>query len=86
MIVESKSWYNKWNMLRAQGIDGFIVGIPKGQHPGPITFDLVCDMCSKIIKNNTLYPRGVVYCFDCELKVFITLARIKALKFLSKRS
>lgn len=63
-----QEWRDKWAALKARGIDGFVVGVPTGQHPGPIYWNVVCDLCGKLIAKNKTF-NGIIYCQQCNGRI-----------------
>lgn len=68
-MIDSRIWDKAWSDARASGIDGFTVGFKPSTHPGPIHWEMYCDMCGKLITSgNKIMPREhdkPDFCIDC---------------------
>lgn len=76
MITDSKCWIEKWEALKLRGIDGSKVGVKPCEHPGAVTFDIVCDMCRETMTSNISDPSRfdrVTYCKPCRQRILHAL-------------
>jgi len=65
MALRSYRWDKLWSDLKAEGFDGFKVGVPSHRSPGPIFFDSHCDLCDSLINKNVWKPDKEV-CSTCK--------------------